>query len=32
VTGGLLNVEKDQIKAVDMILAHIEDKRKKIGI
>lgn len=32
VTGGLLNVEKDPIKAVDMILAHIEDKRKKIGI
>jgi len=32
VTGGLLNVEKDPTKAVDMILAHIEDKRKKIGI
>ena len=32
VTDGLLNVEKDPIKAVDMILAHIENKRKKIGI
>lgn len=32
VTGGLLNVEKDPVKAVDAILAHIETKRKKIGI
>jgi len=32
VTGGLLNVEKDPVKAVDEILAHIEEKRKKIGI
>ena len=32
VTGGLLSVEKDPIKAVDGILAHIEDKRKRIGI
>ena len=32
VTGGLLNVEKDSAKAVDSILAHIEEKRKKIGI
>jgi len=32
VTGGLLNVEKDPIKAVEAILAHIEEKRKKIGI
>ena len=32
VTGGLLSVEKDPIKAVDGILAHIEEKRKKIGI
>lgn len=32
VTGGLLNVEKDPMKAVDAILAHIEEKRKKIGI
>jgi len=31
-TGGLLNVEKDPVKAVDAILAHIEEKRKKIGI
>jgi carbon-monoxide dehydrogenase catalytic subunit len=28
-TGGLLDVEKDPIKAVDAILAHIEEKRKK---
>jgi carbon-monoxide dehydrogenase catalytic subunit len=28
-TGGLLNVEKDPIKAVDAILSHIEEKRKK---
>ena len=32
VTGGLLNVEKDPVKAVDGILAHIEERRKKIGI
>jgi carbon-monoxide dehydrogenase catalytic subunit len=32
VTGGLLSVEKDPVKAVDSILAHIEKKRKKIGI
>jgi len=32
VTGGLLNVEKDPIKAVEAILAHIEENRKKIGI
>jgi carbon-monoxide dehydrogenase catalytic subunit len=32
ITGGLLNVEKDPIKAVDAILAHIEEKRRKIGI
>ncbi|MGQ9461201.1 MAG: anaerobic carbon-monoxide dehydrogenase catalytic subunit [Candidatus Bathyarchaeaceae archaeon] len=32
VTGGLLNVEKDPIKAVGTILAHIEEKRRKIGI
>jgi len=32
VTGGLMNVEKDPVKAVDEILAHIEEKRKKIGI
>ena len=31
-TGGLLNVEKDPIKAADSILAHIEERRKKIGI
>jgi len=32
ITGGLLNVEKDLVKAVEALLAHIEDKRKKIGI
>jgi len=32
ITGGLLNVEKDPVKAVEAILAHIENKRKKIGI
>ena len=31
-TGGILSVETDYIKAVDGILAHIEEKRKKIGI
>jgi carbon-monoxide dehydrogenase catalytic subunit len=32
VTGGILSVEKDPVKAVDGILAHIEEKRKKLGI
>jgi carbon-monoxide dehydrogenase catalytic subunit len=32
VTGGVLSVEKDPIKAVDGILTHIEEKRSKIGI
>jgi len=32
VTGGLLNLEKDPIKAVDAILDHIEQKRKRISI
>jgi carbon-monoxide dehydrogenase catalytic subunit len=32
VTGGVLNVEKDPVKAVDGILAHIEEKRKNLGI
>jgi carbon-monoxide dehydrogenase catalytic subunit len=32
VTGGLLNVETDAVKAADGILAHIEGKRKKLGI
>lgn len=31
-TGGLLNVETDPVKAVDGIMAHIEAKRKKLGI
>lgn len=32
VTGGRLAVEKDPVKAVDGIAAHIEEKRKKLGI
>ena len=32
VTGGILNVETDAVKAVDGILAHIEAKRKKLAI
>jgi carbon-monoxide dehydrogenase catalytic subunit len=32
VTGGLLNVETDYVRAVDGMLAHIEAKRKKLGI
>ncbi|MCX6005290.1 MAG: anaerobic carbon-monoxide dehydrogenase catalytic subunit [Chloroflexi bacterium] len=32
ITGGILNVEKDAVKAVDGIAAHIEAKRKKLGI
>jgi carbon-monoxide dehydrogenase catalytic subunit len=32
VTGGLLNVEKDPVKAADAILAHIEANRRKLGI
>jgi len=31
-TGGLLNVEKDPVKAADAMLAHIEAKREKLGI
>jgi anaerobic carbon-monoxide dehydrogenase catalytic subunit len=32
VTGGLLNVERDHVKAADDILSAIEAKRKKLGI
>ncbi|MHA1261628.1 MAG: anaerobic carbon-monoxide dehydrogenase catalytic subunit [Candidatus Freyarchaeota archaeon] len=32
ITGGLLNVEKDPVKAADIILDQIEKKRKKLGI
>lgn len=32
ITGGILNVETDSVKAVDAILNHIEAKRKKLGI
>ncbi|MCC7572530.1 MAG: carbon monoxide dehydrogenase, partial [Candidatus Methanofastidiosum sp.] len=32
ITGGVLNVEKDSVKASDDILSHIESKRKKLGI
>jgi len=31
VTGGMLNVEEDPVKAADAILTHIEAKRKKLG-
>jgi len=31
-TGGMLSVETDYVKAVDGMLGHIESKRKKIGI
>jgi len=32
VTGGILDVETDPVKAVDAILSHIEANRKKLGI
>jgi carbon-monoxide dehydrogenase catalytic subunit len=32
VTGGVLDVEQDAVKAADNILAHIEANRKKLGI
>jgi carbon-monoxide dehydrogenase catalytic subunit len=32
VTGGILDVENDPVKAADGILAHIEGNRKKLGI
>jgi carbon-monoxide dehydrogenase catalytic subunit len=32
VTGGILNVDTDPVKAVEAMLAHIEGKRKKLGI
>ena len=32
VTGGLLSVEPDAVKAVEGIMAHIESNRKKLGI
>ena len=32
ITGGILNVEKDPIKASDAILSHIESNRRKLGI
>lgn len=32
ITGGLLNVETDSRKAVDMMMEHIESKRRKLGI
>jgi carbon-monoxide dehydrogenase catalytic subunit len=31
-TGGLLNLETDPIKAADAMLAHIEANRTKIGL
>ncbi|MDW7731976.1 MAG: anaerobic carbon-monoxide dehydrogenase catalytic subunit [Methanolobus sp.] len=32
VTGGLLNVEIDTVKAVDSMMEHIESRREKLGI
>ncbi|MEM2134166.1 MAG: anaerobic carbon-monoxide dehydrogenase catalytic subunit [Candidatus Jordarchaeaceae archaeon] len=32
ITGAQLNLEKDPVKAAEAILAHIETKRKKLGI
>jgi len=32
VTGGILNVEKDAIKVMEGIAAHIEAKHRKLGI
>jgi carbon-monoxide dehydrogenase catalytic subunit len=32
ITGGLLNVETDSVKAVDMMMEHIEGKRRELGI
>ena len=32
VTGGILNVEKDPVKAVEMMFDHIQAKRKGLGI
>jgi carbon-monoxide dehydrogenase catalytic subunit len=32
ITGGLLNVETDAVKAAEGIAAHIESKRKKLGL
>jgi len=32
VAGGLMNAETDPVKAVDDILSHIEDNRRKLNI
>jgi len=32
VTGGVLGVDTDPVKAVDAVQAHIEDRRRKLGI
>jgi carbon-monoxide dehydrogenase catalytic subunit len=32
VTGGILNVDTDPVKAVEAMLIHIEAKREKLGI
>ncbi|MBN2111218.1 MAG: anaerobic carbon-monoxide dehydrogenase catalytic subunit [Methanosarcinaceae archaeon] len=32
ITGGLLNVETDTLKAVDSMMEHIENNRRKLGI
>lgn len=31
-TGGVLNVERDTVRAVDSLLQHVEDRRKKLGL
>ncbi len=31
-TGGMMNIETDYMKAVDGIVAHIEEKRRKLGM
>ncbi|MCX8023174.1 MAG: anaerobic carbon-monoxide dehydrogenase catalytic subunit [Syntrophorhabdaceae bacterium] len=31
-TGGVMNVERDYMKAVDNVIGHIEERRKKLGL
>ncbi|MFW6151082.1 MAG: anaerobic carbon-monoxide dehydrogenase catalytic subunit [Chloroflexota bacterium] len=31
-TGGVLNVERDAVRAVDLLVEHIEGKRRKLGL
>lgn len=32
ITGGVISVEKDPVRAADLILGHIEEKRRALGI